>query len=64
MPLIEVKQLQKHYDDLIVLNNLSLAIEERRVIALIGQSGSGKSTLLRTLNGLQSFDAAPSQSMA
>jgi len=57
MPLIEVKQLQKHYDDLIVLNNLSLAIEERRVIALIGQSGSGKSTLLRTLNGLQSFDS-------
>lgn len=34
------------------LNNLSLAIEEGRKIALVGPNGAGKSTLMLIFNGI------------
>ena len=40
-----------------VLCDVSLAVGEGEVTALIGPSGGGKSTLLRCLNGLELFDA-------
>jgi phospholipid/cholesterol/gamma-HCH transport system ATP-binding protein len=40
----------------VVLQNLSLDIEERAITCLIGLSGAGKSTILRLLNGLRKPD--------
>ena len=39
-----------------VLKNVSLAVEQKEVVCIIGPSGSGKSTFLRTLNRLETID--------
>jgi len=36
-----------------VLHNISLTIDEKEVVVIVGPSGSGKSTLLRCINGLE-----------
>jgi polar amino acid transport system ATP-binding protein len=39
-----------------VLKSVSLTVEQREVVCIIGPSGSGKSTYLRTLNRLETID--------
>lgn len=53
--LLEIKDLQKKYDEHPVLNKLSLNIHKGEVVVVIGPSGCGKSTLLRCINGLESI---------
>jgi len=47
---INTENLYLHYGSKLALNNISLAIPEKKVTAFIGPSGCGKSTYLRTLN--------------
>jgi phosphate transport system ATP-binding protein len=47
---IHVSGLNLYYGDKRALNNISLAVAEKRVTAFIGPSGCGKSTLLRCFN--------------
>lgn len=47
---LEVKNLNLYYDKKRALNDVSLAIPEKKVTAFIGPSGCGKSTLLRCFN--------------
>ncbi|WP_343547896.1 amino acid ABC transporter ATP-binding protein [Ralstonia sp.] len=56
MALIEVDNLKKSYGSAIVLDGVSLDVEQGEVLAIIGKSGSGKSTLLRCLNGFETPD--------
>ncbi|MGH6928461.1 MAG: amino acid ABC transporter ATP-binding protein [Dongiaceae bacterium] len=53
MPLLEIKQVAKHFGQHTVLKGLDLEVEEHQVVCLIGPSGCGKSTLLRCINGLE-----------
>ena len=57
MPVLEVKNLQKGFDDTDVLKGVSFSLEQGQVLAIIGSSGSGKTTLLRCLNFLEIPDA-------
>ena len=51
--LIKVENLQKKFDDNMVLDGISTEIHKGEVVAVIGPSGSGKSTFLRSLNLLE-----------
>ncbi|PKO58161.1 MAG: ABC transporter, partial [Betaproteobacteria bacterium HGW-Betaproteobacteria-19] len=53
MPIVEVKNVSKHYrlgeQDVQALSDISLAIEPGVFLAIAGPSGSGKSTLLNII---------------
>ncbi len=51
--MIEVRNLQKHFNDLQVLNGITEQINDGEVVVVIGPSGSGKSTFLRCLTLLE-----------
>lgn len=50
MSKIETKNLNLYYSEFHALKNINMAIEEKKITAIIGPSGCGKSTLLRTFN--------------
>ncbi len=51
MNLLEVKDLQVHYGAINALKGVSLTVEERSMVTLIGANGAGKTTLLNTISG-------------
>ncbi|OXM84845.1 ABC transporter ATP-binding protein [Paenibacillus rigui] len=53
MGLIELKQVNKHFDGNPILRNLSLHIEEGDFMTFLGPSGCGKTTTLRMIAGLE-----------
>jgi polar amino acid transport system ATP-binding protein len=55
-PVLDVRGVVKVFGDNVVLRGVDLAIDEHKVVALIGGSGSGKSTLLRCVSLLETVD--------
>ncbi len=53
--MINIKNLNKHYGDVKVLNNISIDIKKGEIFAIVGHSGAGKSTLMRCINGLEDY---------
>lgn len=51
-PLIEIKDLKKSFETLIVLNGISINVYEGENFIVFGQSGTGKSVLLKCIVGL------------
>lgn len=52
MSFIDLKNINKSYDQNKVLKNINLSIEEGEFVTFLGPSGCGKTTLLRCLVGL------------
>ena len=57
MKVLEIKNINKSFNERKVLSNFSLNIEEGEIVSIIGSSGVGKSTLLRCINGLEKIDS-------
>ena len=53
MSIIQVDNLKKSFGKNEVLKDISVEIQEKEVVCVIGPSGSGKSTFLRCLNRLE-----------
>ncbi|GAB7007306.1 amino acid ABC transporter ATP-binding protein [Nocardioides sp. AN3] len=55
-PVICLESVVKRFGDHLVIDDVSLAVSEGEVVAIIGPSGAGKSTLLRCINLLEQPD--------
>ena len=51
-PVIEVKNIVKHYGSVIALSGVSMKVSRGEVLCLLGDNGAGKSTLIKTLSGV------------
>ncbi|OAR22911.1 glutamate ABC transporter ATP-binding protein [Streptomyces sp. ERV7] len=56
-PLIELRDVNKYYGKLHVLQDINLTVGRGEVVVVIGPSGSGKSTLCRTMNRLETIES-------
>jgi sulfate/thiosulfate transport system ATP-binding protein len=53
---ISVNNVTKRFGDFVALDDVSIAVPDGGLTALLGPSGSGKSTLLRVIAGLEQPD--------
>ena len=69
--LLEVKDINVHYQKVQAITDISIQIDEGQIVTLIGANGAGKSTMLRTISGLKRatsggiwFDGEPIDQLA
>ncbi len=60
--MIELKKLNKYFGkgtstEIHVINDITLSLPERGMVAVFGKSGCGKTTLLNVIGGLDRFDS-------
>jgi len=55
--MIRAEHLTKKFDNLVAIDDLSLAIEEGEIFGLVGPDGAGKTTTMRLLTSIMNPDA-------
>ena len=54
--LLEIANLKVSYDKAVLINNLSMGVDEGELVSLVGPNGAGKSTTLRAITGLVNWE--------
>jgi len=54
--LLEIANLTVRYDKAVLINDLSMRVDEGELVSLVGPNGAGKSTLLRAITGLVNWE--------
>ena len=54
--LLEIANLTVSYDKAVLINNLSMGVDEGELVSLVGPNGAGKSTTLRAITGLVNWE--------
>ncbi|WP_028314392.1 ABC transporter ATP-binding protein [Desulfatibacillum aliphaticivorans] len=54
--LLEVSNLTVCYDRAVLINDVSLRVDEGELVSLVGPNGAGKTTVLRAITGLVAWD--------
>ena len=57
MDLLEIKNLNKSFDNKTILDDINLKISKGKIIGLLGKNGAGKSTLIKIINDLLTIDS-------
>src|SRR6266568_9096014 len=55
--ILSIRNVAKSFGNLRALDGVSLDVEERKVVILIGPNGSGKTTLINVISGLYKPDS-------
>ncbi len=50
--ILEIKNLSVNFGGIKAVNDISMAVEEGKIVTLIGANGAGKSTVLRSISGI------------
>jgi multiple sugar transport system ATP-binding protein len=53
---IELRQVNKHFGPVHVINDVNLTVKDREFVVFLGPSGCGKTTTLRAIAGLEEID--------
>ena len=56
VPVVEIENLVKRYQELVALDHFTLTIEEGEIFGLLGPNGSGKTTTINCILALLAFD--------
>ena len=56
-PIIEMREIEKHFGSVIALAGVSLAVHPGEVMCLLGDNGAGKSTFIKTMSGVHTPSA-------
>ena len=57
MPILNLREIKKHFGATIALNGVNFSLDKGEVHALIGENGAGKSTLMNVLSGVIRADS-------
>jgi branched-chain amino acid transport system ATP-binding protein len=56
MPLLEIRNVSKHFGGLTALNDVSFTVDKGEIRGLIGPNGAGKSTMFKNIAGFYTPD--------
>lgn len=52
MALLEIDDIHVFYDNIEALKGVSVSVEKKQIVTLVGANGAGKTTMLRAISGL------------